>query len=303
MNKPPAFQFYASDFLAGTNLMTNEEVGIYVRALCHQWDAGGLSDLHLERLGLGLGFSGFPQIKAKFALDDHDGLWKNPRLECVRVEQVEYRRKQAENGAKGGRPKGLANPSLTQRLSETEPKKSPPSPSPSPSPNINTNSPLPPKGDDCASVRKPKADQSPEFAKFWEAYPKKVAKAHAEKAFAKAIKHTGLETMLAALQVQSASVDWNKDGGQYIPNPATWLNGARWDDTPVAIQKSGNQSGPKRDARGRIPFVDYMPDAPVPEGPRPDPAELFARMRAEAEAAAKAREEAENPFNESSHDL
>jgi len=63
------------------------------------------------------------------------------------------------------------------------------------------------------------------------------------------------------------------------------------------------QSGPKRDARGRIPFVDYMPDAPIPEGPRPDPKELFAKLRAEAEAAAKAREEAENPFNESSHDL
>jgi len=63
------------------------------------------------------------------------------------------------------------------------------------------------------------------------------------------------------------------------------------------------QSGPKRDARGRIPFVDYMPDAPIPEGPRPDPKELFAKLRAEAEAAAKKKEEAENPFNESSHDL
>jgi hypothetical protein len=157
--------------------------------------------------------------------------------------------------------------------------------------------------DETAEKRQQAAKRDEDFAKFWEAYPKKVAKAHAEKAFAKAIKHTGLETMLAALQVQSASVDWNKDGGQYIPNPATWLNGARWDDTPVAIQKSGNQSGPKRDARGRIPFVDYMPDAPIPEGPRPDPKELFAKLRAEAEAAAKAKEDAENPFNESSHDL
>lgn len=135
MNKPPAFQFYASDFLAGTTLMTNEEVGIYVRALCHQWESGGLSDLHLERLGLGLGFSGFPQIKAKFNLDSADGLWKNPRLESVRACQIEYRQKQAENGSKGGRPKGLANPSLTQGLSQTEPKKSSPTPSPSPTPN------------------------------------------------------------------------------------------------------------------------------------------------------------------------
>jgi len=33
MNKAPAFQFYASDFLVDTAEMTNQEVGAYIRLL------------------------------------------------------------------------------------------------------------------------------------------------------------------------------------------------------------------------------------------------------------------------------
>ena len=28
----------------------------------------------------------------------------------------------------------------------------------------------------------------------------------------------------------SKSHDWTKDGGQFIPHAATWLNGKRWED-------------------------------------------------------------------------
>jgi len=36
MSKPPAFQFYASDFLVDTIDLSNEELGAYVRLLCYQ---------------------------------------------------------------------------------------------------------------------------------------------------------------------------------------------------------------------------------------------------------------------------
>jgi hypothetical protein len=69
------------------------------------------------------------------------------------------------------------------------------------------------------------------FEDFWKAYPKKTAKDDARKAFDKR-KPDGemLAQMLAALAVQTASPTWTKDGGQFIPNPATWLNGGRWQD-------------------------------------------------------------------------
>ena len=44
MAKDPAFLFYVSDFLTGTMLMTNEQVGIYIRLLCIQHQHGGIID-------------------------------------------------------------------------------------------------------------------------------------------------------------------------------------------------------------------------------------------------------------------
>ena len=66
------------------------------------------------------------------------------------------------------------------------------------------------------------------FDHFWSAYPKKVGKEAARKAFAKV--KAPIDTLLAAIEKQKRSAQWNKDNGQYIPNPATWLNQGRWED-------------------------------------------------------------------------
>jgi len=42
--------------------------------------------------------------------------------------------------------------------------------------------------------------------------------------------------MMTALETQKASEKWLKDNGQYIPNPATWLNQRRWEDEPMWIE-------------------------------------------------------------------
>lgn len=69
------------------------------------------------------------------------------------------------------------------------------------------------------------------FDEFWAAYPKKVGKDAARKAFGKRDPgKTLVADMLAALAVQRQSEQWRRDGGQYIPNPATWLNEGRWQD-------------------------------------------------------------------------
>jgi hypothetical protein len=38
------------------------------------------------------------------------------------------------------------------------------------------------------------------------------------------------EKIISAVKAQSASEQWTKDNGQYIPNPATWLNRGQWED-------------------------------------------------------------------------
>jgi uncharacterized protein YdaU (DUF1376 family) len=82
---------------------------------------------------------------------------------------------------------------------------------------------------------KPKEKQpmalSKRFEEFWRVYPKKVGKDAAKKAFEKRKPDEVMLTkMCNAIHFQRRSVAWQKDGGQFIPNPATWLNQGRWQD-------------------------------------------------------------------------
>lgn len=72
------------------------------------------------------------------------------------------------------------------------------------------------------------------LTKFWLAYPRKIGKKAAEKAFLRAMKETTLEVILAALAKQKPK--WTDP--KYIPHPATWLNQGRWDDETEPKQKS-----------------------------------------------------------------
>lgn len=68
------------------------------------------------------------------------------------------------------------------------------------------------------------------FDTFWREYPKKKSKGTALKAFNKALKRTDFDTIMEALRALKGSNEWTKDGGQYVPYPATWLNADGWND-------------------------------------------------------------------------
>jgi len=69
------------------------------------------------------------------------------------------------------------------------------------------------------------------FDQFWHTYPKKVGKQATLKAWNRANgKRPPIDKILQALEAQKQSEQWTRDGGQYIPNPATWINQGRWDD-------------------------------------------------------------------------
>ncbi len=84
------------------------------------------------------------------------------------------------------------------------------------------------------------------FDQFWSQYPKKVGKPYALKAFKK-IKPDDdlLDTMLMAISRWKCTRQWTEAGGQYIPNPATWLNQERWnDEVPETVQTQTRNSKP-----------------------------------------------------------
>jgi hypothetical protein len=90
------------------------------------------------------------------------------------------------------------------------------------------------------------------FEVFWKAYPKKVGKASAAAAWSKA-KAVTIDLVANALLWQVESDQWTKDGGQFIPNPATYLNQARWlDEPPVANRSDMSTAGRRTMAAGAL---------------------------------------------------
>lgn len=69
------------------------------------------------------------------------------------------------------------------------------------------------------------------FASFWSVYPKKTAKPAAHKALKAAkLKAGELDLILNDIEARKDSEDWTKEGGKYVPNPATYINQRRWED-------------------------------------------------------------------------
>lgn len=88
--------------------------------------------------------------------------------------------------------------------------------------------PIPPSGVGVGSLSESPPDP---FEEFWDAYPRKVGKEAARKAWKKIRPNQSLQRrILDAVEAAKQSKEWQKDNGQYIPHPATWLNQGRWDD-------------------------------------------------------------------------
>lgn len=180
--------------------LTDQELGQLFRSLMAYSETGVRPEL-----------DGRLSIAFDFIADDIDQAKTAYENRCKR---------NAENGKRGGRPKENENEETHSVFSvNEETEESEKSQGEGERKENKGNTPLPPEGETRAL-----------FAAFWDAYPKKKNKGYAETAFAKAIKKTDLNTMLAAIRVQKQSNDWQKEGGQYIPYPATWLNGRGWED-------------------------------------------------------------------------
>ena len=86
--KPPSFDFFPDDFIAGTYHLPAEAVGIYVRLLCYQWNNGSIpsDENELARVA-GVDADAMRThmrtVMLKFAPDACGGL-KNARLERER---------------------------------------------------------------------------------------------------------------------------------------------------------------------------------------------------------------------------
>jgi biotin operon repressor len=80
-------------------------------------------------------------------------------------------------------------------------------------------------------LRNKEITYSVEFELFWKTYPKRIGKIKALEAWNK---YNGsrppIEIIIRKIEELKKTDQWSRDKGQYIPNPATWINQGRWDD-------------------------------------------------------------------------
>ena len=93
--KDPAFLFYSSDFLSGTMLMTDEEVGQYIKLLCLQHQKGHLKEKDM----LNICKSDNEDIFSKFKKDE-EGNYYNERLEYEANKRKAYSESRRNNRKK-----------------------------------------------------------------------------------------------------------------------------------------------------------------------------------------------------------
>lgn len=84
------------------------------------------------------------------------------------------------------------------------------------------------------------------FEAFWTAYPKKTHRQDAERAWQKLAPDDALaRQIVAAVRVHAEHPAWRDT--KYVPNPATYLNGRRWDDELPAARKTAIDLDPYRE--------------------------------------------------------
>lgn len=206
MAKDPAFLFYSSDFLTGTAFMSAEQVGHYIRLICYQHQHGHLSH---EQMVKACGCED-EEIFSKFDKDS-DGLYFNQRLEMEISKRNNYTESRRRNICK--RYEHTYVPTYVPTYVDTYEVHME---------NENEN-----KDEKVLKTLNPNGD----FEIFWKAYPKKRGKGAARRIWAKIRPGEELRNqIISSIEKHKETPEWTKDGGQFIPMPATWLNQTRWED-------------------------------------------------------------------------
>ena len=230
MAKDPAMLFYTSDFLTGVALMSMKERGQYITLICLQQQRGHMA---LKDMKKAVGAMS-EELMSKFVIDEN-GNYYNRRADEEIKKRASYRLKQKEKIEARWNKSNTANGNTTVSKKEyygittvipleNEIEKE----------NINNKKIEIDREYGGKEEKEKKGNEA--FDAFWTAYPRKVGKGAAKKAFEEVpkSKHAAI---LRAIEAQKKSEQWQKENGKYIPNPATWLNQERWEDE-LAERKS-----------------------------------------------------------------
>ena len=200
--KLKAWYLFTEDFIAGTQHLTNEQIGIYIRLLCWNWNkrCAGLPSNNMTIYRIANCITDDEKqscniiIKEFFVLiNDH---YQNER----QLQEYLYITKRIDaskiNGKRGGRPK--------------KPSNNPPTPTPTP------------------TTTKTRISNTSYFNKFWDKIPNKVSKGIAEKNYLK-IEKEWIEQPEKLANMYKNYYESIEDK-QFAKQPAFWLSAKKYLD-------------------------------------------------------------------------
>ena len=215
--KLKAWYLFTNDFIAGTQHLTNEQIGIYIRLLCYNWNKGcsGIPSDNITYYRIASCHTHNEKVACDAVINEFFVLLDNNIYQNERQLQ-EYlfisNRMVAsrKNGRLGGRPK------KTQEEPSTPPSDNPPTLTPTP-----TNYPK----------KINKVTYSPYFLKFWEKVSYKVSKGIAEKNYLKLEEEWLVKPEELAKMYNSYY--HSVDDKQFVKQPAFWLSAKKYlDENP-----------------------------------------------------------------------
>lgn len=255
--KAPAYQWYPKDYELdeAVKLMTYEQEGIYRRLLDHQALHGSIPAMPAQiamlvpKVTLKRFLSLWPAIEGKFKPDGNRLV--NAKLERVKANTAAFKESKSKGGANSvearRRTFGTAQPNSARTEPRTEPRTESQAErrtGPEPASALASASATASVDHDQDQTQQPGSTHTPRspktalvgdarFLRFWAIYPNKKGKDDALKAWAKRHPTEALtDLIVAAVVAQQHWPEWLKEGGRFIPYPATWLNRGSWDDEP-----------------------------------------------------------------------
>lgn len=263
MNKSPAFQFYAAEWLADekVSLMTLEEEGAYIRLVAYCWREGSIpADLEmLSRLCKGASSNSVRVVTSCFKQHPTDPLrLVHKRLESEAAKQKEWRAKSADGGRRSAEKRwGARSDANSVDIGKSAVTTPISTPSTLVQPNGNSSSSSSSSINTKTVHHNASRDQAIE--RIYSAYPRKVGKSKA------------LDAILRSVRSLQAGNDWPKQSeaealeflydkvvsfarspsgqaGEFTPHPATWFNAGRYLDDPKEWQRGKDQQGGNSEA-------------------------------------------------------
>jgi len=229
--KLKAWYLFTDDFIAGTQALTNEEIGIYIRLLCYNWNkrCSGIPCDNMKYYRIASCFTESEKASCHKILEQFFIQVKDHFQNERQLQEYIYITRRVEasklNGKLGGRPK---KPSIEPRIQpRVEPKS-----------NLDKTPPTPTTTPTTYPTKTSKISYNPFFHKFWNKVSNKVSKGIAEKNFIN-IEPEWIEKPEELADMYNKYYSSVEDK-QFAKQPAFWLSAKKYLDEQPKKEQIGS---------------------------------------------------------------